>query len=41
MQLTLGEAEHDGKLKQMRREVFRGEMDQVVPWKGRRITAAG
>ncbi len=41
MQLTLGDAEHGVKLKQMRREVFLGEMDQVVPWKGRRITGAG
>jgi len=33
MQLTFGDAEGLGQRKQTRREVFLGEMDQVVPWK--------
>ena len=33
MQLTFGDAEDLGQRKQTRREVFLGEMEQVVPWK--------
>ncbi|OBU47860.1 MULTISPECIES: IS5 family transposase [Stenotrophomonas] len=33
MQLTFGDAEGLGKRKQTRREIFLGEMEQVVPWK--------
>lgn len=33
MQLTFGDAEGLGKLKQTRREIFLAEMEQVVPWK--------
>ena len=33
MQLSFGDAEHTGKRKQTRREVFLSQMDQVVPWK--------
>lgn len=33
MQLTFGDAEDLGQRKQTRREVFLGQMDQVVPWK--------
>lgn len=33
MQLTFGDAEGLGKRKQTRREMFLGEMEQVVPWK--------
>jgi IS5 family transposase len=33
MQLTSGDAEGLGKRKQTRREIFLGEMEQVVPWK--------
>ncbi len=33
MQLTFGAAEGLGKRKQTRREIFLGEMEQVVPWK--------
>ncbi len=33
MQLSFGDAEHNGKRKRTRREVFLAEMDQVVPWK--------
>ncbi len=32
MQLSIGDAEHTGKRKRTRREVFLAEMDQVVPW---------
>ena len=32
MQLTFGDAEHLGKRKQTRREIFLAEMEQVVPW---------
>lgn len=31
-QLSFSDAEHAGKRKQTRREVFLGEMEQVVPW---------
>jgi IS5 family transposase len=31
-QLTFGDAEHQGKRKRTRREIFLAEMDQVVPW---------
>lgn len=31
-QLSFGDAEHAGKRKRTRREVFLAEMDQVVPW---------
>ena len=33
MQLTFGDAEGLGKRKQTRREIFLGEMEQVIPWK--------
>jgi len=33
MRLTFGDAEDLGQRKQTRREVFLGQMDQVVPWK--------
>ena len=33
MQLTFGDAEGLGQRKQTRREIFLGEMEQVVPWK--------
>jgi IS5 family transposase len=33
MQLPFGDAEGLGKRKQTRREIFLGEMEQVVPWK--------
>lgn len=33
MQLTFGDAEGLGKRKQTRREIFLGEMEQVVPWR--------
>ena len=33
MQLSFGDAEHQGKRKQTRREIFLAEMDKVVPWK--------
>ncbi|MGF6695313.1 hypothetical protein M2318_005415 [Metapseudomonas resinovorans] len=33
-QMTFGVAEYASKRKQTRRELFRIEMDQVVPWKG-------
>ena len=32
MQLSFGDAEHTGKRKKTRREVFLAEMEQVVPW---------
>jgi hypothetical protein len=32
-QLSFSDAEHAGKRKQTRREVFLAEMEQVVPWK--------
>lgn len=32
-QMSFGDAEYAGKRKQTRREVFLGEMEQVVPWK--------
>ena len=32
MQLTFGDAEHIGKRKRTRREIFLAEMDRVVPW---------
>ena len=32
MQLSFGDAEHTGKRKKTRREVFLTEMEQVVPW---------
>jgi IS5 family transposase len=32
-QMSFGDAEYAGKRKQTRREVFLGEMNQVVPWK--------
>lgn len=32
MQLTFGDAEHLGKDKRTRKQVFLGEMEQVVPW---------
>ena len=32
MQLTFGDAEHTGKRKRTRREIFLAEMEQVVPW---------
>ena len=32
MQLSFGDAEHTGKHKKTRREVFLAEMEQVVPW---------
>ncbi|WP_202844159.1 IS5 family transposase [Luteimonas saliphila] len=32
-QLSFSDAEHAGKRKQTRREIFLGEMEQVVPWK--------
>jgi IS5 family transposase len=32
-QMSFGDAEYAGKRKQTRREVFRSEMEQVVPWK--------
>jgi IS5 family transposase len=32
-QISFGDAEYAGKRKQTRREVFLGEMEQVVPWK--------
>ena len=31
-QISFSDAEYDGKRKQTRREIFLGEMDQVVPW---------
>src|SRR6202051_4685310 len=31
-QMSFGDAEYMGKRKQTRRELFLGEMDQVVPW---------
>jgi len=33
MQLSFGDAEYAGKRKRTKRELFLGEMDQVVPWK--------
>lgn len=33
MQLSFGNAEHTGKRKQTRREIFLSQMGQVVPWK--------
>ena len=32
MQLSFGDAEHTGKRKKTRREIFLAEMEQVVPW---------
>ena len=32
-QISFADAEHAGKRKRTRREVFLGEMEQVVPWK--------
>lgn len=32
-QMSFGDAEYSGKRKQTHREVFPGEMEQVVPWK--------
>jgi IS5 family transposase len=32
MQLSFGDAEHTGKRKRTRREIFLAEMEQVVPW---------
>ena len=31
--MSFSDAEYDGKRKQTRREIFLGEMEQVVPWK--------
>lgn len=33
-QMSFADAEYAGKRKQIRRECFLIEMDQVVPWKG-------
>lgn len=32
-QMSFGDAQYAGKRKQTRRELFLGEMEQVVPWK--------